>query len=79
MHNRAARGPVEGPNRLTQKRPRTFVSASRSVVAMEMPKNQLSRDFWCRSIFDFCNKICQTQKFSDRSARGAGAQGATLL
>jgi hypothetical protein len=26
---------------------------------VEESKNQLSRDFWYRSIFDFCNSICQ--------------------
>ena len=29
---------------------------------MEMSKNLLSRDFRHRSIFDFCNNICQKRK-----------------
>ena len=31
------------------------VSALSSVAAVEESKNQLSRDFWYGSIFDFCN------------------------
>jgi hypothetical protein len=49
----SARGAVRGPHRFTQKRPRTFVPALQRVAAVETSKNQLSRDFWCRSIFDF--------------------------
>src|SRR5258705_12104705 len=49
----------EGPHRFTQKRPRSFVSALRSIALAESAKNQLLRDFQRRSIFDFCNKICQ--------------------
>ncbi len=29
----------------------------RSLAATEIPKSRLSRDFWGRSIFDFCNSI----------------------
>src|SRR5471032_3311634 len=47
----------EGPHCSVQKRPRTFASALQSVAAVEASKNLLSRDFWCRSIFDFCNNI----------------------
>jgi hypothetical protein len=36
-----------------------FVSALRSVAAVEIAKNQLSRDFRCGSIFDFFNSIGQ--------------------
>jgi hypothetical protein len=43
----------EGPHRFTQKRPRTFVPALQRVAAVGTSKNQLSRDFRCRSIFDF--------------------------
>lgn len=49
----------EGPHRCTQKRPRTFVSTLQSGAAVEACNIQLSRDFWSRSIFDFCNTICQ--------------------
>ena len=34
-------------------RPRTCVATLKSVAAAEKSKNQLSRDFRCRSIFDF--------------------------
>jgi hypothetical protein len=47
----------EGPHRFTQKRPRSFVWALRSIAAVEPAKNQLLRDFRRRSIFDFCNAI----------------------
>src|SRR5258707_2050810 len=47
----------EGPHRLRQKRPRTFVSGLASIAAVETSKHQLSRDFQRRSIFDFCNSI----------------------
>ena len=45
----------EGPYRFVQNRPRTFVAALKSDAAAEKSKDQLSRDFWGRSIFDFCN------------------------
>jgi len=48
----------EGPYRFVQNRPRTFVAALNSEAA-ERSRNQLSRDFQRRSIFDFCNSICQ--------------------
>src|ERR1700687_4192947 len=51
----------EGPHCFVQKRPRPFVSALQSIAAVEASKNQLLRDFRYRSIFDFCNTICQTQ------------------
>ena len=44
-----------GPHRFTQKRPQTAVSALQSVAAAQTTKNQHSRDFPGRSIFDFCN------------------------
>src|SRR4029077_4320491 len=47
----------EGPHRLSQKRLRTFVRAVRSLAAPEESKNRLSRDFWSRSIFDFCTPL----------------------
>jgi hypothetical protein len=34
--------------------------ALKSDAAAEKSKNQLSRDFWCCSIFDFCNTIPST-------------------
>src|SRR5258708_5796422 len=55
---RFARGDVKGPHCFTQKRPRTFLSTLQSVAAVGTSKNQLSRDFRCRPIFDFCNSIC---------------------
>src|ERR1700722_6551578 len=54
---RFARGDVRGPHRFTQNRPRSFVAAPQNVTAEEKSKNQLSRDFWCCPIFDFCNSI----------------------
>jgi hypothetical protein len=52
-----ARGDMRGPHRLTQKRPRSFVCALRSIAVVESAKNRLLRDFRRRSIFDFCNTI----------------------
>jgi hypothetical protein len=54
----------EGPYRFTQKQPPAFVSALRSVAAVDTAKNHLSRDFRCGSIFDFFNSIGQTEKNS---------------
>ena len=50
---------LEGPHPFTQKRPRTSVSALQSFGAVETPKNRPSQHFRSRSIFDFCNNICQ--------------------
>jgi hypothetical protein len=36
----------------------------RALQRVETSKNQLSLDFRCRSIFDFCNSICQERTFS---------------
>jgi hypothetical protein len=47
----------KGPHRFTQKRPRSFVWALRSIAVAEPAKNQLLRDFRRRSIFDFCDTI----------------------
>jgi hypothetical protein len=52
-----AGGDVGGPALFTKKAPPTFVSALRSFAAAATAKNQLSRDFRCRSIFDFFNTI----------------------
>src|ERR1700745_441395 len=45
----------EGPQRLLQKRPRTFVSPLASIAAVKTSNHRLSRDFWSLSIFDFFN------------------------
>jgi hypothetical protein len=45
----------EGPYRFIQNRSRTSVVALKSDAAAEKSKDQLSRDFPGRSIFDFCN------------------------
>jgi hypothetical protein len=47
----------EGPYRFIQNRSRTSVVALKSDAAVEKSKDQLSRDFPRRSIFDFCNNI----------------------
>ena len=52
----------EGPYRFIQNRPGTSIVALKSVTAAEESKDQLSRDFSGRSIFDFCNNICHEQK-----------------
>src|SRR5712671_5393587 len=52
----------EGPYRFIQNRSRTSAVALKSDAAAEKSKDQLSRDFPCRSIFDFCNNICQKQR-----------------
>jgi hypothetical protein len=54
---RFTHGSVKGPYRSVQNRPRTFVAALNSEAAAEKSKNQLAREFWGRSIFDFCNSI----------------------
>jgi hypothetical protein len=45
----------EGPYRFIQNRSRTSAVALKSDAAAEKSKDQLSRDFPDRSIFDFCN------------------------
>src|SRR6185436_7253299 len=45
----------ERPHRFIQNRPGTSVAALKSDTAAEKSKDQLSRDFPGRSIFDFCN------------------------
>jgi hypothetical protein len=63
----------EGPYRFVQNRPRTFVAVLNSELAAEKSKNQLSRDFSGRSIFDFCNSITPTTDIhhDDRDVRFA--------
>jgi hypothetical protein len=56
---RFARGDMRGTTSFHKKRPRSFVWALRSIAVVEAAKNQLLRDFRRRSIFDFCNTICQ--------------------
>jgi len=51
-----------------KKRPRTIVSALRGFAAVETSKNLLSRNFWSRSIFDFCNTIRPEPDIPSRSA-----------
>src|ERR1019366_3201779 len=60
---RFVRGNVREPHRFTQNRPRTCVAALKNVAAVEKSKNQISRDFRCRPIFDFCNSIGAKQPF----------------
>jgi hypothetical protein len=47
----------EGPYRFVQNRPWTSVAALKSDTVEEKSKDQLSRDFPDRSIFDFCSNI----------------------
>src|SRR5258707_9534345 len=57
----------EGPYRFIQNRSRTSVVALKSDAAAEKSKDQLSRDFPGRSIFDFCNNIGAKRTFVERS------------
>jgi DNA-binding transcriptional regulator GbsR (MarR family) len=57
----------EGPYRFIQNRPRISVVALKSNTAAEKSKDQLSRDFPGRSIFDFRNNISQKQTFPQSS------------
>src|SRR5258708_33080131 len=59
----------EGPYRSVQNRSRTSVAALKSNTPAEKSNDQLSRDFWGCSIFDFCNNICQTRKSPRRDFR----------
>ena len=56
----------EGPYRLIPNRPGISVVALKSNTAAEKSKDQLSRDFPGRSIFDFCNNICQKRTYAAR-------------
>ena len=47
----------EGPYRFIQNQSRTSPVALKSDAAAEKFEDQLSRDFWDCSIFDFCNNI----------------------
>ena len=70
----------EGPHRFAQKRPRSFISALRSIAVAESAKDQLLRDFRRRSIFDFCNTIphvsaLRTPGFDKLAVRSAARAG----
>ena len=58
----------EGPYRFIQNRSRTSVVALKGDAAAEKSKDQLSRDFPGRSIFDFCNNICQQRTSTDTAS-----------
>jgi hypothetical protein len=58
---RFAFGDVRGRHRFTQQRPRSFVSAPQTFAAMELSKDQISRDFQRRSILDFFHSIGKKQ------------------
>jgi hypothetical protein len=55
----------EGPYRFIQNRPGTSIVALKSDTAAEESKDQLSRDFLGRSIFDFCNNIGAKRTFDE--------------
>jgi hypothetical protein len=61
----------EGPYRFTQNRSRTSVLALKSDAAAEKSKDQLSRDFPGRSIFDFCNNIGSKPPIKDGQSMSA--------
>jgi len=68
-------GQCEGPYRLIQNPSWTSVVALKSDTAAEKPKDQLSRDFPGRSVFDFCNNIGTNRTSSDvRYSVANGAQ-----
>jgi hypothetical protein len=59
----------EGPHHFIQKRPPVFASAVEGFAPLAASKNRLSRDFRGRSIFDFCNSICQYRTHAPLSGR----------
>jgi hypothetical protein len=61
----------EGPYRYIQNRPGTSVVALKSNTGAEKSKDQLSRDFPGRSIFDFCNNIGTYRKCRSAIAMSA--------
>ena len=61
----------EGPHRFTQKRAATFTSELWTLAATERYENRLSRDFWRRSIFDFCNTIRQKRTSNEIHLMGS--------
>jgi hypothetical protein len=44
-------------HRLSEKRPRTLVSALLSIAAAKWSKNRHLRDYWRHSVFDFFDSI----------------------
>jgi hypothetical protein len=56
----------EGPYRFIQNRSATSVVALEADEAAQKSKDQLSRDFPGRSIFDFCNKIGAKRTYRSR-------------
>jgi len=71
-------GRCEGPHCFPRNQPRTLASAMHSVAAVELSRNLLSRDFWRRSIFDFCNNICDERKCLRQHSFGHSCQSQTL-
>src|SRR4029078_4496302 len=63
-------GDVRGPYHLIQNRPGTSIVALKSDTAPEKSKDQLSRDFSGRSIFDFFNNICQRRTWWSGETKG---------
>jgi hypothetical protein len=55
-----ARGDMGG-HIVSRKKTRSLVWALRSIAVVQPAKSQLLRDFRRRSIFDFCNTICQQE------------------
>jgi hypothetical protein len=55
---------AEGPHRLTQKRPPKLASSQQSLAAADITNIRHSRDFRCRSVFDFFNTIRQQRTLS---------------
>ena len=56
----------EGPHDLIKNDYRPLIGR-RGLAAMAASKKRLSRDFWARSIFDFCNSIRHKQPFHNHS------------
>src|ERR1700704_4778177 len=54
-----------------QNRSRTSVVAMKSYAAAEKSKDQLSRDFWGCSIFDFCNNICHKRTHAPQQLKAS--------
>ena len=61
----------EGPYRFIHNRPGTSIVALKSDTAAEESKDQLSRDFSGRSIFDSCNNIGTFRKWRSRCVMSA--------
>jgi hypothetical protein len=74
---RFACGDVRDHIVLQKERPPIFVSTLQRVSAVATSKDQLSRDFRCCSIFDFCNSIGAKRTFG-RKLRGINPPAAGL-